>query len=141
MSESKAVEQVTESFFDGFTDLFQNKHFWMIVFVVASVATGYYYFNTYFNNSEEKQTEQPKLENSTPPQGQLQEHEIQDLIRRGILVPVNQPQQMEQQMGQQQMGQQMEQVPQHVEESRQVEEQNLTQEELNMIKQQLDTNN
>lgn len=161
MSETKVLTQVTDNFFEGFIDLFQNKHFWMIIFIVASVATSYYYFNNYMNNTDNTTKTNNILENTQSNQPtQLTNEEIQNLIRNGLIVPSNQYNQNKHSLHSQhnqpihsniynqsnqpnQHNQTISQyntemVPEHVNESKQVQEQNLSQEELNLIKQGLD---
>ena len=151
MSENN-LEIPESSFFSGFNELTTNKHFWMVIFVLASIATGYYYYNNYINKTEPKQQTDDEL--------------IQELIKRGVITQMPQqpvqnmqaPQMMQQPVQNMQAPQMMQQpvqqpvqpvqpvqqqlpqqqVPEVVEGNDNVQEQNLTQEELNMIKQQLE---
>ena len=77
MSEN-TLETTTNGFFDGFTDLLSNKHFWMVIFVLTTIATGYYYYSTYINKSKDK------IEQSTDSQD-INNQQIQDLINKGVL--------------------------------------------------------
>lgn len=161
MSEN-TLEIPQSGFFDEFTNLLSNKHFWMVIFILTTIATAYYYYYTYINTKQDKiNIEKPTNNN------QFNNQQIQQLINQGILIPVDQQSQQSQQpqqpplqqqlptqqpqpqqqlppqQPQQQLPQQppQEQLPEFIEENTNVEEQNLTQEELNMIKQQLDQSN
>lgn len=127
MSETKEIIQSTsKSFISGFTELFQNKHFWITIFLVSSVFAGIYAFNKFFSK---------KSESSQPNQQMIQPQQTQQIIQPQQMIQQQPNQQMIQQQPQQMI--QQEEMIQPVEESRQVAEQNLTQEELNYLKQQL----
>ena len=49
------------SFFNGFTDLFSNKHFWMVIFVISLLLLGYYYYSTYLSKNDNQELEQEYL--------------------------------------------------------------------------------
>ena len=52
MLETK-VEEVSSNFIAGFMDLSKNKHFWIVIFGIAALATGYYYYTKLFCKKQE----------------------------------------------------------------------------------------
>ena len=157
MSETKDILTSNTTF--NFSSLTSNKYFWMGVFIVACISMTVYYYKNYMNKEDE--TKDTEKQNSEPKQLTKEDIEknINELIQAGILVPDNKMQQPMQQSIQQPMQptqsvksvepmdtneathstlEQMADVPTDIPESTDVASQELTQEELNMLKQQLD---
>jgi preprotein translocase subunit SecF len=158
MSEKNNLEITpeAETFLSGFSNLFQNKYFWFVMVFMIAIIIGVYYYFTYLktNIKEEKNIQDTKQISNESYQQKLMDEELRQKVLQQQMM---QQQMMQQQMMQQQMMQQMQQpkkpkikhpepileeveIPELEEENENVREQKLTQEEMLMLRQKLESN-
>jgi len=96
----------------GFTDLFTNKHFWIVMVFIIAIIIGIYYYQVYIKKDTNLQLEDNNQQQQMP---QMQQHQQMPQMQQQQMPQMQQqqmPQMQQQQMPHQQMQQPQLQIPQ-----------------------------